>query len=106
MTTVKQMKNTWLLATIVAMGFAACGPKNNSKTTGQAYNSAKWGGFANPKYKGQETGPGLVLIEGGAFTMGNTETDLQYDQNNGERTVTVNSFYMDETEVSNLQYRE
>ena len=106
MTTVTQMKNTWLLATIVAVGFAACGPKNSSKTTGQEYNSAKWGGFANPKYKGQETGPGLVLIEGGAFTMGNTEADLQYDQNNGERTVTVNSFYMDETEVSNLQYRE
>ncbi len=84
MTTVTKMKNTWLLATIVAVGFAACGPKNNSKTTGQEYNSAKWGGFANPKYKGQETGPGLVLVEGGAFTMGNTEADLQYDQNNGE----------------------
>jgi len=106
MTTVKQMKNTWLLATIVAMGFTACGPKNVSKTTGQSYNDAKWGGFANPKYKGQETGPGLVLVEGGNFVMGNTETDLQYDNNNVERSVTVNSFYMDETEVSNLQYRE
>jgi len=106
MTTVKQMKNTWLLATAVAMAFTACGPKNTSKTTGQAYNSAKWGGFANPKYKGQETGPGLVLVEGGAFVMGNTENDLQYDQNNSERTVTVSSFYMDEAEISNLQYRE
>jgi hypothetical protein len=88
------------------MGFTACGPKNVSKTTGQSYNDAKWGGFANPKYKGQETGPGLVLVEGGNFVMGNTETDLQYDNNNVERSVTVNSFYMDETEVSNLQYRE
>lgn len=95
MTTVKQMKNTWLMATAIAMVFASC-DKNVSKTTGQGYNSAKWGGFANPKYVGQETGPGLVLIEGGRFEMGNTEKDLDYSNNNVERTVTVNSFYMDE----------
>ncbi|MBL7812150.1 MAG: SUMF1/EgtB/PvdO family nonheme iron enzyme [Bacteroidetes bacterium] len=99
-----QSTGLWGLAAVMVLG--ACGPKNNSKTTGQAYNNPKWGGFANPKYKGQETGPGLVLIEGGAYTMGSTEKDLQYDNNNVERNVTVNSFYMDETEVSNLQYRE
>lgn len=86
--------------------FASCHKKNNSSTTGQGYNSPKWGGFDNPSYKGQETGPGLVLVEGGSFPMGSTEANLTYENNNAERTVTVQSFYMDQTEVSNLQYRE
>ncbi len=107
MTIIPKMKSNVILAAgAVALLFSACKPKNESLTTGQAYNSPKWGGFANPKYVGQETGKGLVLIEGGAYVMGNTESDLQYDNNNVERTVTVHSFYMDETEISNIQYRE
>ena len=107
MTIIPKMKsNVILAASAVALLFSACKPKNKSLTTGQEYNSPKWGGFADPKYKGQETGSGLVLIEGGAYVMGNTESDLQYDNNNVERTVTVHSFYMDETEISNKQYRE
>ncbi|MBS3913448.1 MAG: SUMF1/EgtB/PvdO family nonheme iron enzyme [Bacteroidetes bacterium] len=99
------VKNTWIAASAVALVIASCS-KPSSRTTGQAYNNPKWGGFANQKYKGQETGPGLVLVEGGAFRMGATEKDLLYNNDNVERKVTVNSFYMDETEVSNIQYRE
>ncbi len=80
--------------------------KNKSQTTGFGYNSKKWGGYENHKYKGQETGPGLVLVPAGAFVMGSTEQDVAIDYNNVERKVTVNSFYMDEAEISNLQYGE
>jgi sulfatase modifying factor 1 len=102
------MKLRSLLTLFVASGllFTACQKKQKSAVTGQGYNDPKWGGFFNPKYKGQETGPGLVLIEGGSFTMGTTEQDMTADNNSVERKVTVNSFYMDETEVSNVQYRE
>lgn len=100
------MNKVWMSVAVVGLVLGACTRKNNSKTTGQGYNSPKWGGFMNPKYRGQETGPGLVLIEGGSFVMGSTEADLTYDHNNIERKVTINSFYMDETEISNLQYRE
>ena len=100
-----RVKIQWLAAAALPLLFTGCVPSERSKTTGQYYNSPKWGGFANPKYQGQETGPGLVLVEGGSFTMGSTENDLRYDNNNVERTATVNSFYMDETEVSNLDYR-
>lgn len=95
-----------MTAAVAAITLSSCGKKPSSKTTGQGYNNPKWGGFANQKYKGQETGPGLMLIEGGSFVMGSTESDLQYNNDNVERKVTVNSFYMDETEVSNIQYRE
>lgn len=94
------------ILTIALMLMPACSNKNNSKTTGFGYNSRKWGGFENNKYKGQETGPGLVLVPGGAFVMGSTEQDVLYEYTNVERKVTVNSFYMDQTEISNLQYGE
>ena len=38
--------------------------------------------------------------------MGRVEQDIQFDWNNTPRTVTVSSFYMDETEVRNVDYRE
>lgn len=80
--------------------------KEKSAVTGWNYNDAKWGGFETYDYAGQETGPGLVLVEGGTFTMGSSEQDVLYDHNNIERRVTVPSFYMDVTEISNLHYLE
>lgn len=84
---------------------SSCG-KERSSTTGWAYNDSNNGGYEKVPYFEQETGPGLVLIEGGRFTMGRTEQDIFYDWNNVQRTVTVSSFYMDETEVKNIDYRE
>ena len=63
-------------------------------------------GFAVAPYKNQKTGPGLVFIEGGRFTMGALEEDVMNSRDNRERTVSVQSFYMDETEVANLNYLE
>ncbi|MEY2828510.1 MAG: hypothetical protein RIQ33_368 [Bacteroidota bacterium] len=98
-----------LLAAAATTLFASCGggDKNQSSTTGWKYNDPKWGGFEDQvNFEGQETGPGLVLIEGGTFTMGSVEQDVTMDYNNIPHRVTVSSFYMDETEVSNKQYRE
>lgn len=93
--------------TAACLLFPSCSKKNSgSQTTGFGFNSAKWGGYENHKYPGQETGPGLVLIPGGAFVMGSTEQDVLYDYNNVERKVTVASFYIDQTEISNHQYGE
>jgi formylglycine-generating enzyme len=84
----------------------SCKKKERSGTTGWAYNDPKWGGFEKKDYKGQVTGPNLVLIEGGTFNMGLSEQDVTYEWNNVPRRVTVSSFYMDETEVANIDYRE
>ncbi|MDG1056526.1 MAG: SUMF1/EgtB/PvdO family nonheme iron enzyme, partial [Flavobacteriaceae bacterium] len=54
----------------------------------------------------QITPDGMVFVEGGSFTMGRVEQDVQYDWNNVPKTVTVSSFYMDETEVRNIDYLE
>lgn len=84
---------------------ASCG-KEVSSVTGWNYNDPNNGGFQVTPYVEQETGPGLVLIEGGTFSMGRVEQDVLYDWNNVPRRVTVSSFYMDETEITNNHYRE
>ncbi|WP_394369433.1 gliding motility lipoprotein GldJ [Aequorivita iocasae] len=80
--------------------------KNSSRATGWKMN-AKEGGFQyDPKYKEQQTGPGLVFVEGGTFTMGRVQDDPMHDWNNSPNQQHVQSFYMDETEVTNLMYLE
>ena len=92
---------------LLAFTLASCGKKSeSSSTTGWQYNDAKWGGFEKTDYEGQATGPNLVLIEGGTFTMGLTDQDVTYEWNNMPRRTTVASFYMDETEVRNIDYQE
>ncbi len=90
----------------LAILFASCKGKPKSSTTGWNLNDPKWGGFQKYNYRGQETGPGLLLIPGGTFTMGSQEQDVMYDNNNMERRVTVPTFYIDETEISNINYLE
>ena len=80
--------------------------ENVSSSTGWKYNDPDMGGFEVTLGAEQQTGPGLVLIEGGRFTMGQVAQDVLFDWNNKPRTVTVSSFYMDETEVKNVDYRE
>ena len=82
------------------------GNENVSSATGWEYNNPDNGGFEVTLGAEQQTGPGLVLIEGGRFTMGQVTQDVIFDWNNKPRTVTVSSFYMDETEVKNIDYRE
>jgi sulfatase modifying factor 1 len=93
-----------LLAASVVL-FSSCG-KDRSGTTGWNLNDPKNGGFEVAPWEGQETGPGLVFIQGGTFTMGRVEQDVRYDWDNIPRRATVSSFYMDETEVTNVDYRE
>lgn len=82
----------------------SCKRKERSSATGWNYNDPQNGGYLKAKFVDQETGPGLVLIEGGTFTMGRTEQDVTYDWDNTPRRVTVSSFYMDETEVTNQHW--
>ncbi len=91
---------------LVAVIAASCGKSERSSTTGWKYNDTEWGGFEKRDYEGQATGPNLVLVEGGTFMMGVTEQDVTFEWNNIPRRVTVSSFYMDETEVANIDYRE
>jgi gliding motility-associated lipoprotein GldJ len=99
----KTLKYSILIAIIFAL--YSCG-KEQSSTTGWNYNDQENGGFQKMPFEEQETGPNLVLIEGGTFTMGRNEQDVMYDWQNYPRRMTVSSFYMDETEVKNYDWLE
>jgi len=99
-------KATLPLMLIAGISILASCQKERSNITGWNYNDPDNGGFEVVPYEEQETGPGLVFVQGGTFTMGRVEDDINYDWNNQPRRVTVSSFYIDETEVTNFNYLE
>lgn len=107
-----QVKNlVILLSATVLLGSCKSGglfkkKPAKSEVTGWNYNDKNMGGYHVSKEKDQKAGPGLVFVQGGTFTMGQTEEDVMGDWNNIPRRVTVPSFYIDRTEVANVHYRE
>ena len=99
-----------LLSLVIIIGFASCSKKSDSKggskATGWKINDKKGGFQYANKFKKQATGPGLVMVEGGTFTMGKVQDDVMHDWNNTPNQQHVMSFYMDETEVTNMMYME
>jgi gliding motility-associated lipoprotein GldJ len=106
----KLMTIKLLLSLIVMFGFASCSKKSSSKNTSTATGwkiNDKKGGFQYASnYKQQPAGPGLIAVEGGTFTMGRVQDDVMHDWNNTPNQQHVQSFYMDESEVTNVMYLE
>lgn len=104
------MSTRLLLLLVMAVSFTSCSKKSDSKggsrATGWKINDKKGGFQYASKFKKQATGPGLVLVEGGTFTMGKVQDDVMHDWNNTPNQQHVQSFYMDETEVTNMMYME
>jgi gliding motility-associated lipoprotein GldJ len=99
-----------MLSLAVVVGFSSCSKnsssKNASSATGWKINDKKGGFQFNTNYKKQQAAPGTVLVEGGTFTMGRVQDDVMHDWNNTPSQQHVQSFYMDETEVTNAMYAE
>jgi gliding motility-associated lipoprotein GldJ len=109
-----KIKKTMALKLLVVMaltiGFTSCSKKGSTKggssATGWKINDKKGGFQFNDKFKKQETPPGMIPVEGGTFTMGKVQDDVMHDWNNSPNQQHVQSFYMDETEVTNKMYAE
>ena len=99
-----------LVVVALTIGFTGCSKKGSTKggssATGWKINDKKGGFQFNDKFKKQETPPGMVPVEGGTFTMGKVQDDVMHDWNNSPNQQHVQSFYMDETEVTNKMYSE
>ncbi|MEM6864640.1 MAG: SUMF1/EgtB/PvdO family nonheme iron enzyme, partial [Bacteroidota bacterium] len=102
----KHLIKVVLSCAVIVGGISSCknssssSSKNISRATGWKIN-AKEGGFQyNSDFKEQETPPGTVFIEGGTFTKGKVQDDIMHDWNNTPTQQHVQSFYMDETEVT------
>ena len=88
-----------LLLSSLALVFllASCGSKSRSKGELVGVKGKKW--YPEKPY-------GMELIPRGSFIMGKAEEDQGKVQNAPTRTVTVRSFYMDDTEITNSEYRQ
>ena len=99
-----------LVVLALTLGFTGCSKKGSTKggstATGWKINDKKGGFQFNDKFKQQETPPGMISIEGGTFTMGKVQDDVMHDWNNSPNQQHVQSFFMDETEVTNKMYSE
>jgi len=101
-----------LAGSLLVFAMSSCkllgiGGKGNTDTkTGAEYATDKDLLGYRP-YNEQElpSPPGMVFVQGGRTVLGSYEQDLYGSRDNIERTVTVNSFFMDETEVTNSNWK-
>jgi gliding motility-associated lipoprotein GldK len=49
---------------------------------------------------------GMTLIPGGSYIMGSSDEDIIASNDNPTQTVTLRSFWMDETEITNAEYKQ
>ena len=101
-----------LFSMVLLFSFESCNKsqfspnRNISQGTGWDINSKKGGFQYNTNFKGQEAPPNMVLVEGGTYTKGKVQDDPMRDWNNTPNQQHVQSFYMDQTEVTNKMYRQ
>jgi gliding motility-associated lipoprotein GldK len=91
------MRKLFLSSIALVFLLTSCGSKSKSKGELVGVRGKKW----HP-----EKPYGMELIPRGAFVMGKAEEDQAKVLNAPTRTVTVRSFYMDDTEITNSEYRQ
>ncbi len=89
------MRKEAILALLIVI-FYSCGSNDRGELVGVKAKK-KW--FTEKPY-------GMVLIPGGSFTMGKQDQDLLGTLNTPTKTVTVRPYFMDETEITNSEYKE
>ena len=88
------MKKFLVLSAMIAL-ITSCGGGDKGELVG--VKGKKW--FSEKPF-------GMSLIPGGSFIMGKSDDDVANIQDAPTKTVTVRSFYMDETEITNSEYRQ
>ncbi|HEY8365650.1 MAG TPA: SUMF1/EgtB/PvdO family nonheme iron enzyme [Bacteroidia bacterium] len=92
----KQIVKQILLAGTVAATLYSCGDPHGGQLVG-AQGRPKW----------YQPDPfGMVYIPMGSYNMGPSDQDVPSNFTSQSKTVTVEAFYMDQTEISNNEYRQ
>ena len=87
----------FVLLCLVAVVFASCTSTNHGELVGVRKKS-------KPFY--QPDPYGMVFVPMGSYTMGVGSQDITASNVATAKTISVSSFYMDETEITNNEYRE
>lgn len=90
------MKRAFFIGLVVAIIASSCGSSYNGELVGVP-GRKKW--FEPEPY-------GMVFVPQGSFNMGPSDQDVSWAMNTLSKTVTVDAFWMDETEITNNEYRQ
>lgn len=80
-----------------------CSQRHISTSTGRDFNTVFKGNY---NFKNPAKVNGMVYVEGGTFTQGMIQSNVLKEWSNNPSRQQVMSFYLDETEVTNLMYLE
>lgn len=97
----KVMKKIYfcVLLSVVVLS-TGCFSNKNKFTSGELV------GAYHKKIKASSLPYGMVYIPQGTFVMGPPDEDISFAQITPKRQVTIQPFYMDETEITNAEYRQ
>jgi len=90
-------KTLFSLCAIILLFLSSCGQRTGS---GELLGAGSRGKWYEPKPYG------MILVQRGSFTMGPNDQDVVWANNSTTKTVSVESFWMDETEITNNEYRQ
>lgn len=94
-----KMLTVAMIAVVASSAFVSCMSTRGSSSGGEVTGV---GGYAYA-----EPAPyGMVLVDRGAYKMGPSENDSVWGIKADQRGVSVDAFWMDETEVTNSKYKQ
>ena len=91
-----KIMNKLLLSLAVLTLAASCSSSDHGELVG-VQDRQEW--FPSEPY-------GMVYIPQGSYNMGNADQDIPYTLTAPTKTVSVRSFFMDQTEITNNEYRQ
>lgn len=103
---IKFIHKALLLGTILLTASCASNDEKVSRVTGWKYNDKEGTGFIVKNDYRLQTPPGMVAIEGGSYTIGEKGEFVTAQRDNRRRRITVSSFFMDQYEIRNIDWRE
>ncbi len=92
------MKNFYriFVFTFIVLTLAACGSQDTGQLTG-VLSRPKWKGI-NPY--------GMVYVPSGTLHIGPSDQDVNHSLVQRQRAISIQGFYMDDTEITNNEYRQ
>ncbi len=107
---IKTLTKIAVFTLVISTVFVNCKNKKAmsgvSGVTGWKYNDPSGTDFVVKEGLVTENPLGMVAVEGGSFTMGEKAEFVTQPRDNRQRRITVSSFYMDQYEISNVDWRE
>ena len=92
------MKKLFFIAALTAL-ITSCAPTSSGGSGGELVG-------VRAMARGEPTPYGMVLVERGSFTVGSSEEDSIWGTPKNDKPISVESFWMDETEITNGKYKQ